>query len=74
MEPGKVGSGQIPPSLTDDQVRELRKIYRFARRMAKRRGQRCIRDGLAVELGVRYGVTKRTIIRAWNKTHYRHIK
>lgn len=51
----------IKSILTEDQVREIRKIIRMAHRIRKKRGRKLLRAGLAADLGAKYGVSARTI-------------
>lgn len=54
-------SPAIRPVLTPEQVREIRKIYKMADRLAKAAGKPRVRSGLPQELATRYGVTKYAI-------------
>ena len=61
MPEAKKYSPMIQPKLTEAQVKEIRKIYKMARKIAKLHGKKIVRAGLALELAARYGVSKRTI-------------
>lgn len=49
-----------PRKLTDDDIREIREIYRMAERVRKQEGKP-IRKGLRTDLAKKYGVDRRTI-------------
>lgn len=61
MPPTKKYSPMIKPILTEDQVREIRKIYKMADKVAKRNGKKQARAGLVDDLAAKYGVTRRAI-------------
>lgn len=67
-------SPMIRPKLTEDQVCEIRKIYRYARKVANRTGKKQSRAGLSRELAERYGVAIRTIQHIKKGDRWRGLK
>lgn len=74
MPEAKKYSPMIQPKLTEDQVREIRKIYKLARKVAKQRGKKIVRAGLAAELAIRYGVAQRTIMHIRTGDRWRTLR
>lgn len=67
-------SPMIQPKLTEDQVREIRKIYRMAHRVRKKKGLKLLRVGLAADLAAKYGVSVRAIQHIQTGDRWRSLK
>lgn len=60
-EPRAHLSPAIRPKLSPEQVREIRKAYKFADKIQKARGLSKAPPGLAQRLAIKYGVSPATI-------------
>lgn len=60
--------------LTEEEVREIRKTYRMAHRIRKKRGLKLLRAGLAADLAAKYGVSARAIQHIQTGDRWRGLK
>ena len=57
----KYTSWIIKPTLTDEQVLEIREIYKMADKIRRQQKKKIVRRGLSAELARKYGTTLRVI-------------
>jgi hypothetical protein len=74
MPEAKKHSPMIQPKLTEEQVREIKAIYRMAHKLRKKKGLKLLRAGLAAEVGKKYGVSARTIQHIQTGDRWRSVK
>jgi hypothetical protein len=72
--PRKYPSHVIQPILTEDDVREIRKILKKVRQMNKKQGRKINPWGFNQRLGERYGVSARTISHLITGDKWRSVK